>query len=384
MKKIKLIGTAYPFRGGLAAFNERMAKEFVDAGNSVDIETFTVQYPNILFPGKTQFADWEKPKDLTITRSVNSVNPFNWLKTGRRIKKEKPDFVIVKYWIPFIAPSLGTIARIIRKNKHTKVICVADNIIPHEKRIGDKMLTTYFMNSIDGIVPMSKSVENDIYKFRKDIPVKLHPHPLFDNFGEILERKSALKNIGLDPQFRYVLFFGFIRDYKGLDWLLEAFADNRLRKFPVKLIVAGEFYSDSKPYHELIEKLNLSEHIILKTDFIADDEVKNYFCAADLVAQPYKSATQSGVTQIGYHFNKPMLVTNVGGLSEIIPDGKIGYVTNPDPKSIANALVDFFENERKEQFVEHIKKEKQKFSWSGMISTILEVYNKTENNDNQK
>ncbi len=384
MKKIKLIGTAYPFRGGLAAFNERMAKEFADVGNSVDIETFTVQYPNILFPGKTQFADWEKPKDLTITRSVNSVNPFNWLKTGRRIKREKPDFVIVKYWIPFIAPSLGTIARIIRKNKHTKVICVADNIIPHEKRIGDKMLTTYFMNSIDGIVPMSKSVENDIYKFRKDIPVKLHPHPLFDNFGEILERNSALKNIGLDPQFRYILFFGFIRDYKGLDWLLEAFADNRLRKFPVKLIVAGEFYSDSKPYHELIEKLNLSEHIILKTDFIADDEVKNYFCAADLVAQPYKSATQSGVTQIGYHFNKPMLVTNVGGLSEIIPDGKIGYVTNPDPKSIANALVDFFENERKEQFVEHIKKEKQKFSWSGMISTILEVYNKTENNDNQK
>ncbi len=384
MKKIKLIGTAHPFRGGLAAFNERMAKEFADAGNRVDIETFTVQYPNILFPGKTQFADWEKPKDLTITRSVNSVNPFNWFKTGRRIKKEKPDFVIVKYWIPFIAPSLGTIARIIRKNKHTKVICVADNIIPHEKRIGDKMLTTYFMNSIDGIVPMSKSVENDIYKFRKDIPVKLHPHPLFDNFGEILERNSALKNIGLDPQFRYILFFGFIRDYKGLDWLLEAFADSRLRKFPVKLIVAGEFYSDPKPYHNLIDKLNLSEHIILKTDFIADDEVKNYFCAADLVAQPYKSATQSGVTQIGYHFNKPMLVTNVGGLSEIIPDGKIGYVIQPNPKSIANALVDFFENERKEQFVKNIKKEKQKFSWSGMISTILEVYNKTENNDNQK
>ena len=384
MKKIKLIGTAHPFRGGLAAFNERMAKELVSAGYSVDIETFTVQYPNILFPGKTQFADWEKPKDLNITRSVNSVNPFNWIKTGRRIKKEKPDFVIVKYWIPFIAPSLGTIARIIRKNRHTKVICVADNIIPHEKRIGDKMLTSFFMNSIDGIVPMSKSVENDIYKFRKDIPVKLHPHPLFDNFGKILQRDVALKNIDLDPEFKYILFFGFIRDYKGLDWLLEAFADSKLRNFPVKLIVAGEFYSDPKPYYELIEKLNLSEHIILKTNFISDDEVKNYFCAAHLVAQPYKSATQSGVTQIGYHFNKPMLVTNVGGLSEIIPDGKIGYVTEPNPKSITNALVDFFENEREEQFVENIKKEKEKFSWSGMISTILEVYKKTFDNDNQK
>ena len=384
MKKIKIIGSAHPYRGGLAAFNERMANEFVNSGNELTIETFSLQYPNFLFPGKTQYADWEKPDNLEINRSVNSVNPFNWIKTGLRIKKEKPDFVIFKYWLPFMAPCFGTIARIIKKNRHTKIICVADNIIPHEKRIGDKFLTSYFMNSIDGIIPMSRSVEDDIYKFRKDIPVKLHPHPLFDNFGEIIEQKTALSKLKLDTTFKYILFFGFIRDYKGLDWLLESFADSRFRKLPVKLIIAGEFYSDPAPYHKLIDKLNLSEHIILKTDFIPDEDVKNYFCAADLVAQPYKSATQSGVTQIGYHFNKPMLVTNVGGLSEIIPDKVIGYVTEPNPKAISEAILDFFENDKKDEFVENIKKEKEKFSWSGMISTILEVYNKTFDNDNQK
>lgn len=384
MKNIKIIGSAHPFRGGLAAFNERMAKEFNDSGHHLEIETFTLQYPNFLFPGKTQFADWEKPRDITINRSVNSINLFNWIKTGLKIKKEKPDFVIFKYWLPFMAPCFGTIARIIKKNRHTKIICVADNIIPHEKRIGDKILTSYFMNSIDGIIPMSKSVKDDIHKFRNNLPVKLHPHPLFDNFGEILGQNVALKKLGLDSKFKYILFFGFIRDYKGLDWLLEAFADSRLRKLPIKLIIAGEFYSDPTPYHKLIDKLNLSNHIILKTNFISDDEVKNYFCAADLVAQPYKSATQSGVTQIGYHFNIPMLVTNVGGLSEIIPDKVIGYVTEPDPKSIADAIFNFFEKEKRDEFVKNIKKEKEKFSWSGMISTILEVYNKTIDNDNSK
>ncbi|MCD6353943.1 MAG: glycosyltransferase [Prolixibacteraceae bacterium] len=382
--KIILIGTAHPYRGGLAAFNERMAKEFQNAGHSIEIETFTLQYPRFLFPGKTQFADWEKPKDLNIRQTVNSIHPANWFFVGRRIKKEKPDLVIFKYWLPFMAPCFGTIARQIRKNKHTKIVCIADNLIPHEKRPGDKILTAYFMNSIDGMVSMSKSVEKDILKFRKDLPKMLHPHPLFDNFGEILDRKVALQKLNLDPEFKYLLFFGFIRNYKGLDWLLEAFADKRLKKFPVKLIVAGEFYADPEPYYALIKKLNLDDRIILKTNFIADDEVKIYFSAAELVVQPYKSATQSGVTQIGYHFNKPMLVTNVGGLSEIIPDKKAGYVTDPNPKAIADAIFDFFENKRKATFVENIKIEKQKFSWAGMIATILKVYDKIKENDNTK
>ncbi|NQU88410.1 MAG: glycosyltransferase [Mariniphaga sp.] len=361
-----------------------MAREFIKEGHSVRFETFTLQYPGFLFPGKTQYADWEKPADLKINRSINSVNPFSWIKVGRKIKNEKPDIVIFKYWLPFMAPCFGTIARIIKKNKYTKIISIADNIIPHEKRIGDNILTSYFMKAINGMVPMSKSVKDDINIFRKNLPVKLCPHPVFDNFGEELDQNIALKKLGLNEDFKYFLFFGFIRDYKGLDWLLNAFADKRLRDFKVKIIVAGEFYSDSKPYYELIEKLNLSDHIILKTDFIPDEDVKIYFSAADMIVQPYKSATQSGVTQIGYQFNKPMLVTKVGGLPEIIPDKKIGYVVEPNTEAIANALYDFLKNERKHEFTENVKKEKQKFLWSSMVSAILEVFNKTVEDDNSK
>lgn len=381
MKTVKIIGTAYPYRGGLAAYNERLAREFLTEGWSVEIETFALQYPDILFPGKTQYADGNPPEDINISRTVNSINPINWIKVGNRIKKEKPDLVIIKYWLPFMAPCFGTIARQIGKNKYTKIVCIADNIIPHEARPGDKLLTAYFLKSIDGIVAMSKSVYNDVFKFSNELPAKLCPHPLFDNFGEIIEREKALKMLELDPKFRYVLFFGFIRDYKGLDLLLKAFADKRLAQLNIKLIVAGEFYADSKPYLDLISQLNLEEQVVLKSDFIADDEVNKYFGSADIVAQPYKTATQSGVTQIGYHFNKPMLVTNVGGLPEIIPHNVIGYVVEPNEQQIADSLFDFFTSDKKSTFEKNILTEKKKFLWSRMLEAISEVIN-LANNDN--
>ena len=371
---IKIIGPAYPFRGGLAAYNERLAREFAASGYEVEIETFTVQYPGILFPGKTQFADWDAPEGLSIQRTVNSVNPLNWLKVGKRIKKEQPDILMVRYWLPFMSPSLGTICRAVRRNKHTKVICLADNIVPHEKRPGDKLLTSYFMNSIDGMVAMSDSVLKDMKTFKPELPHSLCPHPLFDNFGDKIEPKKAKELLGLNPGQNYMLFFGFIRDYKGLDLLLKAFADKRFEKLPLKLIVAGEFYTDSKPYLELIEKLNLTEKVILKTDFIPDNEVNQYFGAADIVVQPYKSATQSGVTQIGYHFEKPMLVTKVGGLPEIIPDQRVGYVVEPKENAIANAVIDFYQNKRQQEFEKNVKEEKQKFSWKNMVNAFLSVY----------
>ena len=376
MKTVKIIGTAFPFRGGLAAYNERLANEYIKQGYDVSIETFKLQYPNFLFPGKTQYADGEPPENLKIKRTINSINPLNWIKVGRRIKKEQPDLVIIKYWLPFMAPCFGTIAGIIRKNKHSKIICIADNIIPHEKRPGDNLLTAYFLRKVDGVVAQSKSVFNDVFKFTDKLPVKLCPHPMFDNFGEIIEREKALNLLGLSPESRYVLFFGFIRDYKGLDLLLEAFADPRIDELNVKLIVAGEFYSDSKPYLDRIEELNLKDNVILITDFIADNEVNKYFSAADLVAQPYKNATQSGVTQIGYHFNKPMLVTNVGGLPEIIPHNVIGYVIEPEVKSIADALYDFFSTDKKSTFETNILEEKKRFLWSTMTAAIAEVQNK--------
>ena len=381
LKTIKIIGPAYPYRGGIATTNERLAQEFASMGFDVCIETFTVQYPSFLFPGKTQYNDKPAPENLNIKRTINSINPFNWLKVGRRIGNEKPDLVIIRYWLPFLAPCLGTIAGLIRKNKHTIIICLADNVIPHEHRPGDHFLTNYFMQRIDGLIAMSKSVLKDGNSFRKNLPQGFCPHPIFDNYGEKLSFEVAKQKLKLDINTRYLLFFGFIRDYKGLDLLIKAFADTRLRQFPVKLLVAGEYYSGSEYYLKLIQENNLEEWIEMRTEFIPDDQVNLYFSAADMVVQPYKSATQSGVTQIGYHFNKPMLVTNVGGLSEIIPDGVIGYVVEPESQSIANGLVDFYENDRIAEFEANIVEEKKKFSWTNMVNTFLSVYRKIKNKE---
>ena len=367
-KKIILVGPAHPFRGGIAAFNERLAHEFQKEEHELVIYTFTLQYPALLFPGKTQFSESEKP-DLDIKVSVNSINPLNWFKMGKRIRKERPDILLFKYWTPFMAPCFGTIARIVKKNRHTKIITIVDNMIPHERHFYDTWLTKYFIKPVDAYIAMSQSVYDDIGRFDPKKTKKLSPHPLFDNFGEKLHRAEALQRLDLEDGYTYFLFFGFIRSYKGLDLLIEAFADERLRRFPVKLIVAGEFYENEKPYLDAIQRYNLSNYVVLRTDFIPDEQVKNYFCAADLIVQPYKNATQSGVTQIGYHFEKPMLVTNVGGLAEIIPDGKAGYVVAPDSHAIADALVDFLE--KKPDFSEGIREEKQKYGWEVCVKNIL-------------
>lgn len=369
-KKVVLVGTAHPFRGGLASYNERLIKEFKDLGDDASIETFTLQYPNFLFPGKTQYSDSPKPEGIEINETVSSVNPFNWIKIGRKIKKQKPDYLIFKFWLPFMGPCFGTIARIAKKNKHTKVISIIDNIIPHEKRIGDKVLSNYFVKPIDGFIAMSQSVLDDLNTFDSNKPKLYNPHPLFDNFGELISREAALKELNLSPENRYILFFGFVRDYKGLDLLLDAYADSRFIEMNVKLIVAGEYYNNEEQYTEQIKRLKLENEVILRNDFIPNEEVKNYFRVADIIAQPYKNATQSGVTQIGYHFEKPILVTNVGGLAELIPHNKVGYVVEPNSQAIADALVSFFKDNKKEEFEQNVKLEKEKFSWKKMVDTI--------------
>lgn len=382
--RITIIGTAYPYRGGLAAYNERLAMEFKAEGHEVTILTFTVQYPGFLFPGKTQYLEGNPPEGLKIERRINSVNPFNWLATGLKLKRERPDIVIFKFWLPFMAPCFGTIARLSKSNRHTKVISVFDNVIPHEKRPGDMLLTRYFTSAIDGAVAMSQSVLDDLAIFRKDIPAVLNPHPLFDNFGKAEERELSLKKLGLDTDFRYFLFFGFIRAYKGLDLLIEAFSESRFRNRKLKLIVAGEFYEDDKPYKKRVRELGLEEDILFFDRFINDDEVKYFFGPAELVIQPYRDATQSGVTQIAYHFEKPMIVTDVGGLREIVPDRRCGYVVLPDPHSIADAIADFLDNDRKDIFTENVKKEKVKYSWSRMTAAIIGIYEKIFSDDHKK
>ena len=372
--KITILSTAFPYRGGIAVFTERLARAFQAEKDDVSISTFSLQYPNFLFPGKSQYSSSEKPKDLTIVQEVNSINPLNWVWLGLKLKKQKADILILKYWIPFMAPCLGTIARIVKRNKHTKVIVVIDNLIPHEKRFGDHLLNTYFVNSVDGFVAMSESVFNDLDQFVANKKKVLGVHPLYDNFGEAISKENAIVRLSLDKNYKYILFFGIIRKYKGLDILLEAFADNRLQNQNLKLIVAGEFYEDAKPYYDLIEKYNLSDSVVLATKFIPDEKVVDYFCAADIIAQPYKNATQSGVTQIAYHFEKPMLVTNVGGLNEIVPNHKVGYVCEPNAKDVSNCLVDFFSKDKESEFIEGVKQEKSKYSWDKMIENIKSLH----------
>lgn len=369
--KVIILGTAWPYRGGLSAFNERLAMEYLKRGDEVEIVTFTMQYPSFLFPGKTQYSTEPAPAGLKIKRMLNSVNPFNWLKVGRYIKKRKPDLLITKFWLPFMAPALGTVNRVAKSNNIFR-ISILDNIIPHEKRIGDKLFAKYFVCSVDGMVAMSQSVLVDVDQFdsQNKKPRKFCAHPLYDHYGETISKEDARSLLSLDKNGRYVLFFGFIRDYKGLDLLLEAMADRRLKELDVKLVVAGEFYGNKEKYMALIDRLGISGQVVLHTDFIPDSEVNRYFCAADLVAQPYRSATQSGVTQIAFNFCKPMLVTNVGGLPEIVPDGKVGLVVEPDSHVIADGIVKYFNDNLEKQLTEGTIEERKKYMWSRMVETI--------------
>ena len=332
--------------------------------------TFTLQYPSFLFPGKTQYSDGPAPEGLSITRRINSVNPLNWISVGREIKKKCPDLLITNFWLPFMAPCQGTIERIVRRNKHTRIVALLHNMIPHEHRPGDRILARYFVRSTESFVAMSKAVLGDLDQFDKKKPRAFCPHPLYDHYGELIPKEEARRQLGLEPDARYALFFGFIRAYKGLDLLLQAMGDKKVKEAGIKLIVAGEFYGDPKPYMDQIEQLGIKDSTLLFTNFIPDDKVNLYFRACGIVVQPYKSATQSGVAQIAFHFDKPMIVTNVGGLAEIVPDGKVGYVVEPDPSQIADALVKYYDGNCETQFTEGVREEKKKYSWAKMTETI--------------
>lgn len=377
-QNVVIIGPAHPLRGGgITTFNERLARQFRQEGHSVCIYSFSLQYPGFLFPGKSQFTDAPAPKDIDIRTRINSVNPFNWLSVGKEIKNLKPDIVVVRYWIPLMGPCLGTILRIIKKNKHTRVICIADNVVPHEKRIGDKPFTRYFIKPVDAFITMSEKVLHDLRLFTSTKKALLLPHPLYDNFGEKISKEEARKQLAIGNEQKIILFFGFIRKYKGLDILLDAMKilkDSPLPIVHAKLLIAGEFYEDRKAYDEQIDRLGIREDLILHTDFIPDADVKKYLCAADLVVQPYRNATQSGVTPLAYHFEVPMIVTNVGGLPSMVPDGKAGLVAEPNAASLAGKIIEYFQK-GEAHFLPHLLEEKKKFSWSKMLESILQMAN---------
>ena len=373
-RKVIIIGPAFPFRGGIANFNNALAQEYYDRGDEVILYSFTLQYPVFLFPGTTQYESGEAPKNLKIKTLINSVNPFNWINVARKINAEKPDYVIIRYWLPFMAPCLGSIARLL--NKKIKILAITDNVIPHEKRIGDTLLTRYFVKSCDAFLSLSASVLDDLSKFTNTTYKKFIPHPIYNVFGDKITKEKALENLGLNSEDKHLLFFGFVRKYKGLDLMLKAMGDSRIKAMGIKLIIAGEFYDDKMEYTDMITNLGIEDNIIMKSDFIPAEKVKNYFCAADMITQTYRTATQSGVTQIAYSFDRPMLVTDVGGLAEIVPNNKVGYVTSQNPIAIADAIIDFYTNNKEAEFTINTSNEKKRFSWESFVDGVEQLMQK--------
>ena len=372
--RIVILGTAWPYRGGLAAFNERLAKQFVQEGHEVEMVTFSLQYPSFLFPGKTQYSNEVSPSGLKIVREVNSCNPLSWLKVGKRLKQEAPDLLISCYWMAFFAPCYGVIQNIVKRNGKTKCIALVHNMIPHEPSILDKLLAPFYVKQNDGFVALSDSVVKDIASLDKhNKPKTFSPHPVYDHYGEQLSKSDACKALGLDENKNYMLFFGLVRAYKGLDWLLDAFGQVKDELKDLQLIIAGEFYEDEDKYRTQIEANGLQDRVIVKNEFVADADLCKYFGAANLIVQPYKSATQSGVTQVAFHFEKPCLVTNVGGLGEIIHHGTMGYACEPNVEAIANCLLDYYQNDRQGAFTEYLKEEKKKYEWSKMTEAFYSL-----------
>ncbi len=371
MKKITILSAAYPLRGGIAHFAGLLYKELIKIFE-VEVITFKRQYPSFLFPGKTQLETGDDVEKILTKVELDSINPINWIKIGRRIKQEAPDLLLIKHWMPFFAPIYGTIARIVRKNGKTKIAVISHNIIPHEKKPGDKFLTKYFFNSVDYFITLSKSVQTDLLSLYPEAKEKLLFHPVYSNFGKPIDKDVAKEWLNIKEE-KVMLFFGFIRDYKGLDVLLKAIAIIK-EKMDFTLIVAGEFYSNEEETTALTKELGLKSIVKYYKNFIPQNDVKYYFSACDVVVLPYKSATQSGIVQIANNFDKPMISTKVGGLPEVIDNGKTGYLVEPEnPEELAEAIFMYYNENKEAEFVENIKNDAEKFSWSEFVKGMVEL-----------
>lgn len=369
--KIAYLSTFFPFRGGIAQFNASLYRE-LEKTNEIQAFTFTRQYPDLLFPGQTQFVtDQDAVDRIPVIRSLDTINPVSWKKTAEIIGKQPPDLLLMKFWMPFFAPSLGYVSGKVRKGK-TKSIAILDNVIPHEKRPGDLALIRYYLNRVDGFIAMSRSVETDLLSLKPNAKFRLKAHPVYDHFPPCIDQAVAREALRLPKDKIILLFFGFIRDYKGLDLLIEAIPklDNRFH-----LVIAGEVYGNFDKYLERIERLGLKDRVSVFTRYISDPEVAQFFSAADLGVLPYKTATQSGIVQIAYHYDLPVLVTDVGGLTEMVTNGKTGVVIPaPESQLIANGIHDVFKKtESLKSFRKEIQVKKTEMSWSGFAGTVLDL-----------
>lgn len=345
----------------------------------MSIITFKRQYPAFLFPGKTQFEEENIKTDIPARMLIDSVNPVTWLNVGRKVRDEKPDIVIVKFWLPFFGLCYGTICRQIRQNGATKIIAICHNVIPHEKKPGDRFLTRHFFKYVDRFILLSRKVVEDLKTILPSAKYDVLFHPVYSKFGDKVDKSKARFLLNINKQ-NVILFFGLIRDYKGLDILLEAMALIK-NKLDLALIVAGEFYSDKDKYTSMISRLGLNDNIFLFDLFIPAQEVKNFFSAADAVILPYKDATQSGIVQVAMNFRKPVIASNVGGLGEVVLDGATGYVVGKEnPEALAEAIFRFYNEHREAEFVANIEREVDKYSWktfvTGMFKFIKESSDK--------
>ena len=367
--RIAILSCFYPYRGGIAQFN---ASIFEELGKRHDVRAFNFrrQYPEFLFPGKTQYVtDTDSAVPVESVSLLDTANPFTYGKTFRAIEAWKPDLVLVRYWMSWFAPSLGYVTR--RLKRTCKVISILDNVIPHEPHFFDRPFTRYFLSGSTGCVAMCGEVAKDLRDIRDDIPCKILPHPLYTHFGAKMERREAERALGLEPGRKNLLFFGLIRQYKGLDILLEAF---RTLGDEYQLIVAGEPYGSFEPYQKILDSLPGRDRIRLVTDYIPDAEVRKYFSAADVTVLPYRSATQSGISSISYHFEVPMIVTAVGGLTETVGGRGTGLVAaEATPESIRQEIERFFHSDGvRETCIANIRKEKERLSWKNFCSDLTE------------
>ncbi len=369
--KITILSTAYPLRGGIAHFIGLLYNK-LSKDNEVNVITFSRQYPSLFFPGKSQMEQGDTVEKIPTSAIVDSINPFNWIKVGLKIKKEAPELLVYKYWMPFFAPCFGMISSLAKKNNKTKILVICDNVIPHERKIGDIVLTKYFFRYVDYFILLSDKVKKDLLSIKPTAKNKVLPHPIYSNFGEPVNKPEARNFLHLNDE-KLILFFGFIRDYKGLDILLESMKILK-NKINLKLIVAGEFYSNEDKYKKLITDLDIKDSLHMFTDFIATSEVKYYFSAADAVILPYKSATQSGIVQIAMNFRKPVIAANVGGLGEVIKNNETGFIVDKEnPAQLAEAILKFYDENKEEDFVKNIEQEVDKYSWEKFIKGITDL-----------
>jgi len=371
--KIVLVGPFPPFRGGISDLNVALAHH-LSKRHVVHAINFTTQYPKVLFPGKTQFKKGDHALEVDSIRCLSSINPFSWRKTANKIIDLEPDLVLFSFWLAFFAPAFSGVAKKIKKYLDANIMAICHNIIPHEEHLLDTRLTKRFFCFIDSFIVLSKKVENELLNIVPGAKYKYSPHPVYNIFKNTLSKEQAKAELNIATK-KVLLFFGLIRKYKGLDILINAMEKINTELDDYTLLIVGECYENKAKYTDLIKNAGITDNVQCHYSFVPDNEVGKYFSASDVVVLPYKSASQSGIVQIAYHFDTPVIVSDVGGLPEIVDEGKTGYCVEPSSNAFAKAIKAFYEKDNINELNSNISDYKSQFSWDGIVNAIEELVN---------